>query len=130
MEALAGELLASDSVFAFASGSGYPHRIMEGISEVVADTGILKGKHRRAVDSTVLDDAVAMQVPDAGPRRSRPGSPGPQRCGIHPERLTDPAERAGPGRRFFSGINGRPRCALPQLDRLLPLGWHGNHPSG
>ncbi|MCP9002114.1 IS1182 family transposase [Pseudarthrobacter sp. RMG13] len=43
------------------AGSGNPHRIMEAIAEVVADTGILKGKRRRAVDSTVLDDAVARQ---------------------------------------------------------------------
>jgi hypothetical protein len=34
---------------------------MEAIAEVVAETGILKGKRRRAVDSTVLDDAVARQ---------------------------------------------------------------------
>jgi hypothetical protein len=32
---------------------------MEAISEVVEETGILKGKRRRAVDSTVVDDAVA-----------------------------------------------------------------------
>jgi hypothetical protein len=29
--------------------------------EVIADTGVLRGKRRRAVDSTVLDDAVARQ---------------------------------------------------------------------
>lgn len=34
---------------------------MEAIAEVVAATGVLKGKRRRAVDSTVLDDAVARQ---------------------------------------------------------------------
>jgi hypothetical protein len=43
------------------ASSGNPHRIMEAIAEVVAETGILKGKRRRAVDSTVLDDAVARQ---------------------------------------------------------------------
>ena len=43
------------------AGSGNPHRIMEAIAEVVAETGILEGKRRRAVDSTVLDDAVARQ---------------------------------------------------------------------
>jgi hypothetical protein len=43
------------------AGSGNPHRIMDAIAEVVAETGILKGKRRRAVDSTVLDDAVARQ---------------------------------------------------------------------
>jgi hypothetical protein len=34
---------------------------MEAIAEVVAETGALKGKRRRVVDSTVLDDAVARQ---------------------------------------------------------------------
>ncbi len=43
------------------AGSGNPHRIMEAIAEVVAETGALTGKRRRAVDSTVLDDAVARQ---------------------------------------------------------------------
>jgi transposase len=43
------------------AASPNPHRIMEAIAEVVAETGALKGKRRRAVDSTVLDDAVARQ---------------------------------------------------------------------
>jgi hypothetical protein len=43
------------------AASANPHRIMEAIAEVVAETGVLKGKSRRAVDSTVLDDAVARQ---------------------------------------------------------------------
>ncbi|GAA3316111.1 hypothetical protein GCM10017710_26870 [Arthrobacter ramosus] len=38
-----------------------PHRIMDAITEVVAETGILKGRRRRALDSTALDDAVAWQ---------------------------------------------------------------------
>ena len=38
-----------------------PYRIMTAIAEVVAETGVLKRKRRRAVDSTVLDDAVARQ---------------------------------------------------------------------
>jgi IS5 family transposase len=43
------------------TASKNPHRIMEAIAEVIAETGILQGKRRRAVDSTVLDDAVARQ---------------------------------------------------------------------
>ena len=38
-----------------------PHRIFEAVREVVAETGVLAGKTRRALDSTVLDDAVATQ---------------------------------------------------------------------
>ncbi|GAA3359842.1 hypothetical protein GCM10017744_080290 [Streptomyces antimycoticus] len=41
--------------------SARPNRIFETVREVVKSTGVLKGKHRRALDSTVLDDAVATQ---------------------------------------------------------------------
>src|SRR4051794_20963045 len=38
-----------------------PARVFEAVREVVKATGALKGRHRRALDSTVLDDAVATQ---------------------------------------------------------------------
>jgi hypothetical protein len=38
-----------------------PHRINDAVRQVVEATGILRGRHRRAVDSTVLADAVATQ---------------------------------------------------------------------
>jgi transposase len=38
-----------------------PNRLFARVRQVVAATGVLKGKHRRALDSTVLDDAVATQ---------------------------------------------------------------------
>src|SRR3954463_12708564 len=38
-----------------------PNRIFEVVRQVVAETGVLTGKTRRALDSTVLDDAVATQ---------------------------------------------------------------------
>jgi len=41
--------------------SDRPDRIFEAVREVVAGTGVLRGKTRRALDSTVLDDAVARQ---------------------------------------------------------------------
>jgi hypothetical protein len=41
--------------------SDSPQRIFEAVREVVAATGVLKGKTRRALDSVVLDDAVATQ---------------------------------------------------------------------
>ncbi|MCX4746900.1 IS1182 family transposase [Kitasatospora sp. NBC_01287] len=41
--------------------SARPNRIFEAVREVVKATGVLKGRHRRALDSTVLDDAVATQ---------------------------------------------------------------------
>ena len=41
--------------------SEHPERIFDAVREVVAATGVLKGKRRRALDSTLLDDAVATQ---------------------------------------------------------------------
>jgi transposase len=41
--------------------SDRPNRIFDAVKTVVAQTGVLTGKTRRAVDSTVLDDAVATQ---------------------------------------------------------------------
>ena len=38
-----------------------PNRIFDAVREVIAQTGAVKGKTRRALDSTVLDDAVATQ---------------------------------------------------------------------
>jgi IS5 family transposase len=38
-----------------------PNRIFEAVRAVVAATGVLAGRTRRALDSTVLDDAVATQ---------------------------------------------------------------------
>jgi Transposase domain (DUF772) len=42
-------------------GSPDPDRLFSKVREVVAATGVLAGKHRRALDSVVLDDAVATQ---------------------------------------------------------------------
>ena len=41
--------------------SNDPQRIFTAVRAVVSETGILKGRVRRALDSTVLDDAVATQ---------------------------------------------------------------------
>ena len=41
--------------------SEQPNRIFDAVRSVVAETGVLTGKTRRALDSTVLDDAVATQ---------------------------------------------------------------------
>ena len=43
------------------AASDRPDRIFEAVRSVVAATGVLAGKSRRALDSVVLDDAVATQ---------------------------------------------------------------------
>src|SRR6266487_1545287 len=41
--------------------SGRPHRISDAVKKVIEETGVLPGRRRRAVDSTILADAVATQ---------------------------------------------------------------------
>ena len=43
------------------AASARPNRIFDAVREVVAATGALSGRTRRALDSTVLEDAVATQ---------------------------------------------------------------------
>ena len=43
------------------AASARPNRIFDAVKAVVAETGALTGKTRRALDSTILDDAVATQ---------------------------------------------------------------------
>jgi Transposase DDE domain/Transposase domain (DUF772) len=43
------------------AASQRPDRVFEAVAQVIAETGILVGRRKRCVDSTVLDDAVATQ---------------------------------------------------------------------
>jgi IS5 family transposase len=43
------------------AGSERPHRIFEVVRQLIIETGAVAGRQRRALDSTVLDDAVARQ---------------------------------------------------------------------
>ena len=43
------------------AASSDPHRVMNAVAEVLAATGLLAKRRHRAVDSTILDDAVARQ---------------------------------------------------------------------
>jgi len=43
------------------AASEHPNRIFDAVKTVVAETGALSGRTRRALDSTILDDAVATQ---------------------------------------------------------------------
>ena len=43
------------------AASDEPNRIFQAVQQVIAQNGAIKGKTRRALDSTVLDDAVATQ---------------------------------------------------------------------
>jgi hypothetical protein len=38
-----------------------PDRVFDAVARVIADTGVLRGRRKRCVDSTVFDDAVATQ---------------------------------------------------------------------
>ena len=74
--------------------SDRPHRINDAVRRVITETGALKGRRRRAVDSTILADAVATQdtitqLVAAIRRCSRlvPGAPEADRFGVHRPRL-------------------------------------------
>ncbi|MGH3125421.1 MAG: transposase, partial [Streptosporangiaceae bacterium] len=43
------------------AASGRPDRVFDAVAQVITETGILRGRRRRCVDSTVFDDAVATQ---------------------------------------------------------------------
>ena len=71
-----------------------PHRVNDAVRQVVGQTGVLTGRRRRAVDSTILADAVATQDtvtqlvgrdPPGGPGGARRG--GADRGGVHRARL-------------------------------------------
>ncbi len=74
------------------AASDRPDRVFDAVRALVAETGVLHGKTRRAVDSVVLDDAVATQDTVtqliAAIRRVRREVPGAAaviaaRCGAH-----------------------------------------------
>jgi transposase len=43
------------------AASDRPHRVFDVVRELIVETGAVRGRNRRALDSTVLDDAVARQ---------------------------------------------------------------------
>src|SRR6266581_7273398 len=43
------------------AASSRPDRVFDAVAAVISDTGILAGRRKRCVDSTVFDDAVATQ---------------------------------------------------------------------
>jgi len=43
------------------ANSSRPDRVFDAVAQVIAATGILAGRRRRVIDSTVIDDAVATQ---------------------------------------------------------------------
>jgi hypothetical protein len=43
------------------AGSDRPHRLFAAVTEAINQSGVLSARRRRAVDSTILDDAVARQ---------------------------------------------------------------------
>ncbi|HEX5881438.1 MAG TPA: IS1182 family transposase [Actinomycetota bacterium] len=82
-------------------GSDRPERIFDAVRQVVQATGVLRGRVRRALDSTLLDDAVATQDTVtqlvAAVRRVR--------------RLVPPAAAVAVAAHDYDGDPGKPACA-------------------
>jgi hypothetical protein len=95
------------------AASQRPDRVFDAVSEVIAETGILTGRRKRCLGSTVVDDAVATQDTvtqltaairpggAGGARRGRGDRPG-LHAGLHTageavDRLGRPGSEAEPG---------------------------------
>jgi Transposase DDE domain/Transposase domain (DUF772) len=106
---------------------GRPDRVFDAVAEVIAQTGILAGRRRRCVDSTVFDDAVATQdtvtqlvaamrkvarvVPGAGAVTGRVCVLDYSRPGKPPIDWDDPAARE----KLVSDLVGDARAVLAEL---------------
>lgn len=79
------------------AASERPQRIFDAVREVIEQTGVLAGKRRRALDSTVLDDAVARQdtVTQLVAQIRRVGREVPGAAGLVAERCTGLAGLTG-----------------------------------
>ena len=78
-----------------------PERIFDAVRSVIDATGVLKGKTRRALDSTLLDDAVATQDTVtqliSAIRRVRRVVPGADECRCLHTTTRPRANRSSPG---------------------------------
>ena len=75
------------------AASGRPNRIFDAVAEVITATGVLSGKTRRALDSTVLEDAVATQ--DTVTHEMAPAIKRSRRFGQLSEHPADGADAGG-----------------------------------
>ena len=75
------------------AASGRPNRIFDAVAEVIAATGALSGKTSRALDSTVLEDAVATQ--DTVTHEMAPAIKRSRRFGQLSEHPADGADAGG-----------------------------------
>ena len=95
-----------------------PNRIFTAVQELIAQTGVLKGKTRRALDSTVLDDAVATQDTVtqliAAVRRVRRDVPGATEVVA---RVTSAHDYDDPGKPTIAWNDAQARAAL--VDALV-----------
>ena len=71
--------------------------VFDAVAEVIAQTGILRGRRKRCVDSTVFDDAVATQDRHTAGGRDPQGGPGGARRGGG-DRPRVPARLLQPGK--------------------------------
>lgn len=83
------------------AASDRPNRIFDAVRAVIAETGVLTGKARRALDSVVLDDAVATQdtvtqliAAIRRVAREVPGAAGIIATDCHAHDYTDPGKPA------------------------------------
>src|SRR5437762_320227 len=103
--------------------SARPHRISDAVRKIVEETGVLKGRRRRAVDSTILADAVATQdtVTQLVAAIRRVGRVVPGAVADRPEGRRGPRHlHRGPRGAAYSQVTGEPPRWLPRPCGCLP----------
>jgi IS5 family transposase len=111
--------------------SEHPERIFDAVRAVIDATGVLRGRSRRALDSTLLDDAVATQDTVtqlvAAIRRVRRAVPGAARVALGAH------DYESAGKPFIAWDDPVARAALVDglvNDALTLLGAFANHGDG
>jgi hypothetical protein len=122
------------------AASGRPDRIFDAVRDVITATGAVAGKTRRALDSTILDDAVARQDTVtqliAAVRRTGRDVPGGQElvaecCTGHDySRPGKPAIAWDDAAVRDELVSALVRDALALLARLAPMGLDENSAAG
>ena len=113
--------------------SARPDRISDAVKKVIEETGVLKGRRRRAVDSTILADGVATQdtvtqlvaaIRQGGAGGARRG--GADRGGVHRARLQEAGQAedrlgrsGGEGRAGIGLVNDANALVAALQDRDL-----------
>jgi hypothetical protein len=100
------------------AGSERPDRVFDKVAEVIAETGVLRGRRRRCVDSTWAPPKTTPgYTPDAPPSTCAPCSPTVSPAPTAPGRPSDPPDPA----RHVTGGPPAPSTGAPTRAHGIPI---------